>query len=77
MREKYGPAGRDRKLILNYYMSEYINSTMADFQKYLFHSVLKRTGPFGEIKNKLDQDVEEILQLTEEQRTLIKGTVLN
>lgn len=54
LREKYGPAGHDRKMILNYYMSEYINSTMGDFQKYIFSSVLKKGGPFGESKTSLD-----------------------
>ncbi len=54
MREKYGPAGHERKMILNYYMSEYINYTMADFQKYILNSVLKKTGFFGETKNKID-----------------------
>jgi len=36
-------------------MSEYINSTMADFQKYVFQCVLKRSGPFGENKCKMDE----------------------
>ena len=54
LRQKYGPAGKDRKRVLNYYMSEYINNTMADCQKYIFTSALNKTGPFGEIKTKLD-----------------------
>ena len=42
-------------------MSEYINSTLADFQKYIFHSVLKKSGPFGEAKSYIDERMRELL----------------
>lgn len=77
MREKYGPAGKERKMILNYYMGEYINSTLADFQKYIMRSVLKKTGPFGECQNYLDFKVKELLSLTKDQQAFVKTRVLD
>jgi len=47
IKERIGPAGRDRANLLNYHMSEYMDNMLADFQKYFVNCALKKKGLWG------------------------------
>lgn len=49
---------------------------MGDFQKYIFSSVLKKSGPFGESKSRLDDQISDLLELNESQKVNLKTKVL-
>ena len=47
---------------------------MVDFQKYVFNSLLKKTGLFGELKSSVDKKASELLNLNEGQKNYFKTT---
>ena len=47
---------------------------MVDFQKYVFNSLLKKTGLFGELKSSVDKKASELLNLSEGQKNYFKTT---